>query len=188
MYSEIKFHLTFMVDSAEGVCKCNLFTWNILDFKMIWFYFLEVTFVVWVVHLINFLKEFSLKVDGLACTQTFCHIGNGGISNTQTLLQAFLSQYWHTSFQLESELLMFIPLAYHPVIILHPVLLGKHLLAVQHLLWYKNTLRQTSSLIWFLISWNATSCASNHWNNASFLSKPLRSDVEEEISGIYWDK
>ena len=77
------------------------------------------------VHLINFSNEFTLKADGLTCIQTFCHISSGGISNTQTLLQAFLSQYWHTSFQLEKDVLMHMPLAYHIVIILHPVIIGK---------------------------------------------------------------
>ena len=38
-------------------------------------------------------------------------------------------------------------------------------------------LRQTSSLIWFLILWNITSHASDHWNNTSFLNKHLRSVV-----------
>ena len=85
------------------------------------------------VHLINSLNGFFLKADGLTCIQTFCIISNGGILNTQTLPQAFLFQCWYTSFLLESELLMHMPLAYHLVAILHQDLLEMHLTTIQPL-------------------------------------------------------
>ena len=72
-----------------------------------------------------FLNGFSLKVDVLTYIQTFCYIGSGGTSSTQTLLKAPLYQCWHTSFQLEPELFMHMLQVCHLVATLHQSNVGK---------------------------------------------------------------
>ena len=57
------------VDSANNICKSNLFAWNVLNFKIICLYCKQYPFVDWLMYLI---KIFFKWTDDLICIQIFC--------------------------------------------------------------------------------------------------------------------
>ena len=129
-------------------------------------------FVVWVMHLIIFYVNFLQRLMIWLILQTFCHTGSDGSSSTK-----------NTTASISLSILAYLISTRIRAFDAYATGLPSCNNTAPSPTWEASTcnttyLRKKSSLIWIWIFWNATSCASVHWNNASFLRRPLRFEVK----------